>query len=1013
MNISLIANTGIQFFSVKVSIDLNDGRNKMYFYEWFDTEEIKLKLNIAHFFSSEEIWVQKKELAKYGYLKNGKPTDDWSVIKNEISQLSEEDNTCFSMSLSKCNLAKFENKWLPFPYFELNKQGDSEFGPINWCRMKMVPTASDSTNKCEYSIILAFDTRAEYDDGNYSDTDRETPLFANEFENKKNYALCNNEFKLVDFCSEKFSCDWVGKYILNLFHNVDNINGLRSPKYSYLASYIYLLHYLQQNCRLPNVELYKDRNVKWIPMDLVVDIGNSKTSAILFEEGDFTKVKPLELHDLSNPILQYSEPFDMRLAFHRAKFGNFGIIDSKQFVYPSFVRLGKEGTSLIYSTINENIGQEKITTFSSPKRFLWDIKRHEVEWEFVQQEGEERESLWIDGISQQFNDDGSINLTGDGGRCNSYSRCSLMTFAFLEILSQARMQINSYRYRDDFGNTTSPRKIGRIIITCPTAMSRVEQTSLRQCAEEAAIVLDRYIENTFNKPIDYREFAAKTKVIPSIKNLINREERIEWAYDEATCSQFVFLYAEISKRYLNNCKEYFNLYGKNTKDMNGKDRRSITIGSIDIGAGTTDLMICAYEYSETGQTTLIPDPLFWESFYYAGDDLLKEIVHQFIIEGQQGAIKNKLIEIGKKDSASQLLFDFYGTNHVPMTSRDRQLRNDFNLQVSIPIALKYLELAQNNTDKKSLTYEEIFTNENQPNETILKHFENHFGFSFKELPWIFSDEKTNQIITTVFEPLLQKIAAIMYAYNCDFILLAGRPTSLKQIENLFLKFYPVTPNRLITLNSYRVGRWYPFQDGNGYFSNQKSIVTIGAMIGNIASTLGGFSGFSLDMHLIKDKLQPTTEYFGLINERTQRVDNAFITPQVNSTSVIVSALPIKIGCRQLDTESYPTRIFYILDIDCEKIEQRIRQQDITDYNLLKEQLESEKVRIRTHLPLTFHIIRPDYSTDKETLIIESVMDKHQDELPVNYFRLQVQSLSESEHFWLDTGEFILDLDIRH
>jgi len=206
-----------------------------------------------------------------------------------------------------------------------------------------------------------------------------------------------------------------------------------------------------------------------------------------------------------------------------------------------------------------------------------------------------------------------------------------------------------------------------------------------------------------------------------------------------------------------------------------------------------------------------------------------------------------------------------------------------------------------------------------------------------------------------------------------------------------------------------VGRWYPFQDGKGYFHNQKSIVAVGAMIGNIASTQGGLSGFSLDLSVLKEKLKSTTNYFGLMKEQTKRVENAILTPLINSAAVDVSALPVKFGCRQLDTESYPTRVFYLLDFNNENIERKIKQKGFTDLNQIKEQLDSEKIRIRSLMPLTINIVREDYLLDKETLIIESVTDKNRDELALGFFSLQIQSLSESENFWLDSGIFVLDI----
>ena len=40
MNNSLIANSGIQFFSKEIELNLNDGF-KQVFYEWFDEEQVE------------------------------------------------------------------------------------------------------------------------------------------------------------------------------------------------------------------------------------------------------------------------------------------------------------------------------------------------------------------------------------------------------------------------------------------------------------------------------------------------------------------------------------------------------------------------------------------------------------------------------------------------------------------------------------------------------------------------------------------------------------------------------------------------------------------------------------------------------------------------------------------------------------------------------------------------------------------------------------------------------------
>ena len=72
----------------------------------------------------------------------------------------------------------------------------------------------------------------------------------------------------------------------------------------------------------------------------------------------------------------------MRLAFRKVEFGNIGIKGSKQFVYPSLVRLGKEANYLMHRATDSDLVKEKLSTMSSPKRYLWDDKKSKEEWKF-------------------------------------------------------------------------------------------------------------------------------------------------------------------------------------------------------------------------------------------------------------------------------------------------------------------------------------------------------------------------------------------------------------------------------------------------------------------------------------------------------------------------------------------------------------------------------------------------------------------------------------------------------
>jgi hypothetical protein len=591
-----------------------------------------------------------------------------------------------------------------------------------------------------------------------------------------------------------------------------------------------------------------------------------------------------------------------------------------------------------------------------------------------------------------------------------------MTFSFLEILAQAKMQINSYEQRSHWGNESMPRRINRIIVTCPTAMSRVEQIALRKCAEDAAIMLERFYKDEYYTDIDQKKVRAEVKVIPSSTNLSNKGEKVEWIYDEATAAQFVFLYAEIGERYLRKVKDYFDFYGKVRNDLEDYNKKSLTIGSVDFGAGTTDVMITAYKYEDgAGQCSLAPVPLFWESFYKAGDDLVKELIHQLIIEGKYSPIEKKMKSLGLSPNVIvEKNNDFFGGD-TGMSFKNKQLRSDFNIQISVPIVSFFLELIkQNNTESKILSYSDIFNNDLPP-KNVLNYFEQHFGFDFESLQWLYEPKVISSIIEKTFDSLIGKISSLFSHYDCDIVLISGRPASLKPLTDVFLKYYAISPNRMKSMNDYRVGKWYPedkrykFIDGNGKFTNPKSIITTGAMIGHIAEN-EGINGFTLNLKELKEKLVSKTNYFGKLNDQFEYTDT-LISIDKNQNSIEVFTLPLRIGVRQIDISSYPSRPFYTLNYNEFKLEDRVkgRVDNENDIQAVQSGIDAEKEKIRKNMPLKITISR-DINEDIESLRIEEILDKEGNQLNINFFNLQVQSMSEVDDFWLDSGIFSLNIN---
>ena len=228
-----------------------------------------------------------------------------------------------------------------------------------------------------------------------------------------------------------------------------------------------------------------------------------------------------------------------------------------------------------------------------------------------------------------------------------------------------------------------------------------------------------------------------------------------------------------------------------------------------------------------------------------------------------------------------------------------------------------------------------------------------------------------------FEPLLKKIATIMYAYACDIVLLSGRPSSLPAIKNIFLKYYAVSPDRLIILNNYYVGDWYPFDDNTGSITNPKTIVAMGGVIGHYASELSNLNKFVINLNKLKEGLKSTVNYIEATREG-QPIEY-FITPEQAQGDLTISTIPTTLNVRQIGIDTYPCRALYTIDFNRHKIADRIRKKallndgvTLTDakvQSLVNEQVDMLKKRMPFKLTIDRDV------DDKESLTISSIRDK--------------------------------------
>ncbi|MBR1849743.1 MAG: virulence factor SrfB [Bacteroidales bacterium] len=1013
--ITLISNTGIQFIERHATVNLGQVKRRLCYRE---TETSKgTHLDLLHYFDGDRQAVSLRDLFRNGFLQDDKQSlkphyTSLADVTNEHGMPTFDDSDIHFMMASRMEkvlLEKVARKWLPFPYFV-----EGGRSPINWCRVMVVPQGQkDDDGNQQWDMVMAFDTRSVVNDGTIDPSTSECPVFGTGGD--LDFAPCSNDLDLFAYVMPSLVMpnEWIAAYISKLVWGVSGLSEVPTsaddkPRLEFMVAYIYLLG-LVRDLFLRDAEgaveplrLYDHRHQAAVDVDMVVDIGNSKTTAILVEGKDITRCRMLELQNFTDPWRTTQSPFDMNVTFSQPDFGP-KIDMSEQFIFPSILRLGDEASDLFYrNEEGATLGVETLSVCTSPKRYLWDTApTSPAEWRYIKSLADDNDIIGLDGLTSQFDSAGRFVGTGGGGPAH-YSRSSLMTFAFIEMLAQARRQLNSDYYRTVYaGNPSNYRRINRIIITCPTAMSKVEQQRLRRAAAEARLALQRYWDGTADTPIARLESALRAQPIePSMGN--NANGTTSWSYDEATCSQIVYICAEIAHRY-GDLKRFVDTYGTIRQDLGKYGKKALTVGSIDIGAGTTDIMVASYKCNDDG-TTLTPVPLFWESFNRAGDDIVRDIVQQIVIEGPKGHILGQLFSRGTPPAvATAKLNAFFGANHAGMTFQMRLRRRRFVRQVSVPIANHYLQLLHDEVKDCDLRWDDIFGPDKQPDQALIEEFEKHFGFDIKTVVWHYSEQDVENIIKVCFDNLFSKLGAIMQRYGCDIVVCAGRPTTLGPVATLLKQHIPIH-NRLKLLGQYNVGTWYPFQDGNGYFESQKSIVAVGALLANIARN-DGYGPLRLDFTEMERQPLSTTNYFGLCNANGDW-QQTILTPTHNQAQITVNSLPQRVACRQFDNEAYPCRPFYSIEISDERIATYYGYNKLP-FNERKERVLNVRNRISAAMPVTVDLER-DVQSDTELVTIGQVESTIGAALPQGVV-LQVRSLNESEDFWMDSGEFNLQL----
>ncbi len=942
------------------------------------------------------------EQAEYRLIPNWDDQNPGAELPHEAGVEDDE----YQISKTRA-LDVFLGRWVPVPFLRIKPGRDVlgnemfEDGPTDWVRVRVFETRNaHGDEEASHRVVFAFDTTLVEERAGRA----YLGISKSDAEQRESFRFVHRLRDIASFISNKMAAPgggapvdsqaWLSAWLEAMFRDAKKKQypnrDLRPDdfqhKLEHIALYITFLGFLAQVIRPAKVTLIdtvsKEPRVTPIDVDLMLDIGNSRTCGLLIQafpndqSVDLNRSLVLELRDLGNPVLTYREPFESRLELVHAEFGQEDFAKKsgrgRAFFWPSLVRLGPEAARYR----SESEGTEALTGLSSPKRYLWDVEPVPQSWRFRNAGGasSDVQPLIERSIYKHVNNRGDVLAQLAADRKNfglriqpsdlepaetlRFSRSSFFTFMLLEIISQAMMMINSPGTRRKDREKDSPRRLRSIVMTIPSATPVQEQRIIRSRTEAAIKLLWSLMGWDGGVP--------GAPPVP----------KVHTSWDEASSVHLVYLYGEITQKLGGDIRRLFEFLGKERPLLDHEGRvtdpapqKSLRLASVDVGGGTTDVMVTTYY--QLDNRAIIPVQTFREGFRRAGDDLVKLVVERAVIP----AIEAHLEACGLTN-ARNVLRDRFSDDSPGMFEAEKHLRRQFVLSLLRPVALGLLEAAESQVAHGKTPTVRSFAEFFLPRDSrfddrspILNYLQAYVrtrgagSFALAEVPVAADFKVLDDCIRAAFEKIFANIAEAIYKLDADIVLLTGRPSCQPGLISLFKNQHAVPVDRVIPMREYRVGNWYPFRrPAQSVIDDPKTTAVVGGMLCSLAS--GQLMNFTL--YTAGMMMRSTARYIGEMRQDGVITDDKLYFSDVELDEAKPTALDkevtfytaVRIGYRQLAREDWVAAPLYRLRLtpgDHRKVTLPVRvlisrndvelEENPSEFALLKSEATREEFRV--------------------------------------------------------------------
>ena len=450
---------------------------------------------------------------------------------------------------------------------------------------------------------------------------------------------------------------------------------------------------------------------------------------------------------------------------------------------------------------------------------------------------------------------------------------AMMTAALYEMLCQSYTYVNSMAYRTATGETGRAREIRTFTLTFPSGMIHEEQKRLEAQVQKAVNIFattlgkSQRVKPEVNLSIDEASAVHLTYIWSELRMLgqdprlwfaAMRQERGRVKPPEPVEPEPRIGAPASRQRTRPGLRPPGGVRRPSPETEEPNEAGSeVRIACIDIGGGTSDLMIARYQFEARIDDSIRGDVLHQDGIALAGDQLVKRLLETIIVPAMADALS-----LEEED----VLFLF--GPEVPRNREYRALRIQWMNRLFVPLAQAYLNNAVDGVFDEPILHTDPEIIDPGVLESLQKVLDRLKGPGYynlqQEFALLVNKTEFEGVVHDVFDELVFDYCQRIVEHETDVVLLAGLPSKLSYIQELVQMYLPLPPSRIVPMHRHYAGNWYPYQDETGHdpgvIVDPKSPVVVGAAIDFLARH-GMLPQFKFEM---KGKAKENTYYWGVI-----------------------------------------------------------------------------------------------------------------------------------------------------